>query len=107
MPTLVQIQPGPHHNRPCSSVVEHTLGKGEVTSSILVTGFAVKPYCWEGFTNPRKDNCNRGLNLPEMAEFVADCGARLTACVNLLSLDLTESKTLCRRLERLVFLPRR
>ena len=23
----------------CSSVVEHTLGKGEVTSSILVTGF--------------------------------------------------------------------
>ena len=24
--------------RPCSSVVEHTLGKGEVTSSILVTG---------------------------------------------------------------------
>jgi hypothetical protein len=25
--------------RPCGSVVEHTLGKGEVTSSILVTGF--------------------------------------------------------------------
>lgn len=24
--------------RPCGSVVEHTLGKGEVTSSILVTG---------------------------------------------------------------------
>lgn len=24
---------------PCGSVVEHTLGKGEVTSSILVTGF--------------------------------------------------------------------
>jgi hypothetical protein len=26
--------------RPCGSVVEHTLGKGEVTSSILVTGFS-------------------------------------------------------------------
>ncbi len=25
--------------RPCGSVVEHTLGKGEVTSSILVMGF--------------------------------------------------------------------
>ena len=24
---------------PCSSVVEHTLGKGEVMSSILITGF--------------------------------------------------------------------
>ncbi len=24
---------------PCGSVVEHALGKGEVTSSILVTGF--------------------------------------------------------------------
>ena len=29
----------PIHTRPCSSAVEHTLGKGEVTSSILVTGF--------------------------------------------------------------------
>ncbi len=28
-------------SRPCGSVVEHTLGKGEVTSSILVTGFYV------------------------------------------------------------------
>ena len=27
---------------PCSSVVEHTLGKGEVTSSILVKGFRKK-----------------------------------------------------------------
>ncbi len=25
--------------RPCSSAVEHTLGKGEVMSSILITGF--------------------------------------------------------------------
>ena len=47
MPTLVQIQLGPYSQkrrflplfRPCGSVVEHTLGKGEVTSSILVTGF--------------------------------------------------------------------
>jgi hypothetical protein len=28
----------------CSSVVEHTLGKGEVTSSILVKGFLSIPY---------------------------------------------------------------
>ncbi len=27
---------------PCSSVVEHTLGKGEVTSSILVTGLLLQ-----------------------------------------------------------------
>ena len=27
-----------HYPRPCSSAVEHTLGKGEVTSSSLVTG---------------------------------------------------------------------
>ena len=26
---------------PCGSVVEHTLGKGEVTSSILVMGFLI------------------------------------------------------------------
>ena len=64
MLTLVRIQPGPpsafanvncaNFNRasfnrksrelaqsccPCGSVVEHTLGKGEVTSSILVMGF--------------------------------------------------------------------
>ena len=38
MPTLVRIQLGPCLSRPCSSVVERTLGKGEVTSSILVTG---------------------------------------------------------------------
>gem|GEM_PF-2003134 len=37
---------------PCSSVVEHTLGKGEVTSSILVTGldclssFNLELYCF-------------------------------------------------------------
>ena len=37
MPTLVQIQLGPPP-RLCSSVVERTLGKGEVTSSILVRG---------------------------------------------------------------------
>lgn len=29
----------PIHAGPCSSAVEHTLGKGEVTSSILVMGF--------------------------------------------------------------------
>jgi hypothetical protein len=29
----------PIHNCPCGSVVEHTLGKGEVMSSILITGF--------------------------------------------------------------------
>jgi hypothetical protein len=35
---LVQIQPGPPSTCPCSSVVEHSLGKGEVTSSNLVKG---------------------------------------------------------------------
>jgi hypothetical protein len=30
--------------RPCSSAVEHTLGKGEVTSSILVTGFLISQW---------------------------------------------------------------
>ena len=30
-----------HLASPCGSVVEHTLGKGEVTSSILVKGFLV------------------------------------------------------------------
>jgi hypothetical protein len=32
----------PIHACPCSSAVEHTLGKGEVTSSILVMGFRLK-----------------------------------------------------------------
>ena len=66
MLTLVRIQLGPPHFLrfnmqslvetnlhvelvfklvcPCSSVVEHTLGKGEVTSSILVTGFGLNPF---------------------------------------------------------------
>lgn len=30
--------------RPCSSVVEHTLGKGEVMSSILITGLVFVLY---------------------------------------------------------------
>ena|GEM_PF-1750549 len=34
----------PAHICLCGSVVEHTLGKGEVTSSILVTGSLLK-YC--------------------------------------------------------------
>ena len=33
-----------NHICPCGSVVEHTLGKGEVTSSILVTGSCCKVY---------------------------------------------------------------
>ena len=30
---MVQIQPGPFLNCPCSSAVEHSLGKGEVSGS--------------------------------------------------------------------------
>ena len=36
--------------RPCGSVVEHTLGKGEVTSSILVMGFYLNFYLFYIFT---------------------------------------------------------
>ena len=32
----------PIHVSPCSSAVEHTLGKGEVMSSILIMGFKLK-----------------------------------------------------------------
>ena len=39
LPTLVQIQPGPSTTSPCSSAVEHSLGKGEVSSSSLDKGF--------------------------------------------------------------------
>jgi hypothetical protein len=38
---------------PCGSVVEHTLGKGEVTSSILVTGFGLENIYDKAFGSSR------------------------------------------------------
>ncbi len=37
-------RPTTKYKCPCGSVVEHTLGKGEVASSILATGFISKDF---------------------------------------------------------------
>ncbi len=43
----------PIHASPCSSAVEHTLGKGEVMSSILIMGFLINsPYGRTSFFEP-------------------------------------------------------